>query len=182
MAAKLATPLPSGYHLLTGHPTISEYLGLRRNAGGLTPKTELQATVAITGSWYACYITYSGSGSGSLSPSPSSDARDQSHGQAVAMARVIGDGGWYFHIIDVAVLPEHQKKGLGKVLMESLLEKIRTDAPSGAYVNLVASVTGQGLYGRYGFKQTAPRNVGMEIRMEYNEGEGLTDEDWGTKV
>jgi hypothetical protein len=28
------------------------------------------------------------------------------------MGRVIGDGGWYFHVVDMAVLPEHQRRDL----------------------------------------------------------------------
>jgi len=33
------------------------------------------------------------------------------------MGRVIGDGGWYFHIVDMAVLPEHQRRGLGDAVL-----------------------------------------------------------------
>ncbi|WP_370260313.1 hypothetical protein [Cryobacterium sp. TMT3-29-2] len=30
------------------------------------------------------------------------------------MGRIIGDGGWYFHIADMATLPEFQGRGLGR--------------------------------------------------------------------
>lgn len=42
------------------------------------------------------------------------------------MGRVIGDGGWYFHIIDMAVLPEHQHRGLGNAILTWLLDRIRS--------------------------------------------------------
>lgn len=41
------------------------------------------------------------------------------------MGRIIGDGGWYFLIADMATLPEHQRKGLGSVVMKHLLAYIR---------------------------------------------------------
>ena len=53
-------------------------------------------------------------------------------GQPPARGRVIGDGGWYFHIADMATLPEHQGRGLGHRLYESM-----------------------------GFVETAPESLGM---------------------
>jgi ribosomal protein S18 acetylase RimI-like enzyme len=51
------------------------------------------------------------------------------------MGRVLGDGGWYFHLVDMAVLPEHQRRGLGDAVMATLLERIRRQAPPGASVS-----------------------------------------------
>ena len=31
----------------------------------------------------------------------------------VGMGRLLGAGGWYFHVLDMAVLPDHQRRGLG---------------------------------------------------------------------
>ena len=42
-------------------------------------------------------------------------------GKAIGMGRVIGDGGTAFQITDIAVLPEHQGKGLGKRIMAALV-------------------------------------------------------------
>lgn len=67
------------------------------------------------------------------------------------MGRVISDGGWYFHIIDIATLPEHRQKGLAKLVVWSLMEKIKKEAPPGAYVNLVADPMGMPLYRKFGF-------------------------------
>jgi ribosomal protein S18 acetylase RimI-like enzyme len=64
--------------------------------------------------------------------------------KTVAMGRLLGDGGWYFHVVDMAVLPEHQRRGLGDVILTVLLERIRREAPAGAYVNLIADVPDAG--------------------------------------
>ncbi|KAL6230966.1 hypothetical protein BDW75DRAFT_244334 [Aspergillus navahoensis] len=47
------------------------------------------------------------------------------------MGRIISDGGWYFHIADMAVLPEHQRKGLCDVVLKELLRYIKENAPEG---------------------------------------------------
>ena len=79
------------------------------------------------------------------------------------MGRVIGDGGWYFHVIDMAVLPEHQRRGVGDTLLGALLAEVRARAPGDAYVNLLADPPGVRLYERHGFQTTAPGSVGMAL-------------------
>jgi ribosomal protein S18 acetylase RimI-like enzyme len=71
------------------------------------------------------------------------------------MGRLIGDGGWYFHVVDMAVLPEHQRRALGGAVLTYLLEQIRQRAPRDAYVSLLADPPGRRLYARYG-SSTAP--------------------------
>ncbi|KAL5340237.1 hypothetical protein BJX70DRAFT_361863 [Aspergillus crustosus] len=140
-------PLPQGYTLTPGFPALQEYLHLR-SASGLTPKTPAQGTAVLGGSWYGVYISHT-----------DPTTRTQT---AVAMGRIISDGGWYFHIADMAVLPEHQRKGLGDVVLKALLEYIRVNAPEGEpYVNLLADPPGRRLYQRNGFVDSAPGSVGM---------------------
>ena len=87
------------------------------------------------------------------------------------MGRIIGDGGWYFHIADMAVLPEHQRKGLGDVILKTLLAKIRAEAPEGKpYVNLFADKPGLKLYARNGFVDGAPKETGMVMVMHRETG------------
>jgi len=82
------------------------------------------------------------------------------------MGRVIGDGGWYFHIVDMAVLPEHQRRGLGRAVLDYLLEQIRRRAPRGAYVSLLADPPGRHLYTRSGFVESAPESVAMVLTLD----------------
>jgi len=79
------------------------------------------------------------------------------------MGRVIGDGGWYFHVVDMAVLPDHQRRGLGSAVLTHLLEQIRARAPKGAFVSLLADPPGRRLYARHGFVESAPDSVGMAL-------------------
>lgn len=144
----MSTPTPpDGYLLLDGPPSVADYLTLRRESG-LSPKAEAQAVAAPPGSWFACHVA------------------DRDTGAAVGMGRVIGDGGWYFHVVDMAVLPAHQRRGLGDVILTTLLRRIRREAPPGAYVNLLADVPGRRLYSRPGFRETAPPSIGMAMRLE----------------
>jgi GNAT superfamily N-acetyltransferase len=139
-------PLPPGYSLRSGHPSVDVYLHLRK-VTGLSTKTTAQATAAHQGSWYALYVLHE--------PTET----------IVGMGRVIGDGGWYFHIIDMAVLPDHQRKGLGDAILTALLKEIEDRAPPGPYVNLVADEGGKRLYAKHGFVETAP-SVAMEKRYD----------------
>jgi GNAT superfamily N-acetyltransferase len=136
-------PLAAPYTLVEGPPDVDAYLELRAEAG-LTPRTRAQAEAALRGSWAAVH------------------ALDE-HGSAVGMARVIGDGGWYFHVVDMAVRPAHQRRGIGDAILERLLQRIHELAPPDAYVSLLADEPGRRLYERHGFRPTAPRSIGMAI-------------------
>lgn len=133
---------PPEYRLEEGVPTVDRYLDLRARAG-LSPKNTDQALAALSGSWCAYRV------------------RHLVTNEVVAMGRVIGDGGRYFHIVDMAVLPDHQRQGLGDALLTALLRHIGDRAPGGAFVNLFADEPGRRLYERHGFTYTAPKSLGM---------------------
>ena len=82
------------------------------------------------------------------------------------MGRIIGDGGWYFHIADMVVLPSHQRKGLGDKVLKALLQEIRKRAPEDGkpYISLLADEAGRGLYRKNGFVESAPASLGMVLR------------------
>jgi predicted N-acetyltransferase YhbS len=66
------------------------------------------------------------------------------------MGRIVGDGAINFDIVDVAVDPAHQGKGLGRLVMEKLVAWLDANAFDGAYVTLVADVPE--LYAKFGLK------------------------------
>jgi GNAT superfamily N-acetyltransferase len=136
--------LGDDYELVAGPPSLEDYLRLRRSTG-LTPRTEAQGQGALAGSWLFCHV------------------RHRPTGDTVAMGRVIGDGGWYFHVADMATATDHQRQGLGRSVLDWLLEGIRAGAPAGAYVNLVADPAGRPLYEQAGFRDVA--GSGMELRL-----------------
>ncbi|ASP36998.1 GNAT family N-acetyltransferase [Labrenzia sp. VG12] len=82
----------------------------------------------------------------------------------IGMGRLIGDGGLFLQVTDIAVLPDYQGQGLGKRIMAALTKFIETELPQSAYVSLIADVPANRLYEQFGFKETAPRSVGMSRR------------------
>ena len=131
------------FELISVAPTIDEYLGLRKESG-LSQKTLEQGAAALSGSWFFCHV------------------REKVSGRAVAMGRIIGDGGWYFHIADMATLPEFQGKGLGRRVIDTLVAHIRQKAPENPYITLIADPPGRRLYEQAGFTEINPSR-GMEL-------------------
>jgi len=128
------------YTLASETPDVETYLMLRRVAG-LSPFSEDAARRGLPGSWHAVLLRHEGA--------------------PVGMGRIIGDGGCFFQITDIAVHPAHQGKGLGKRIMAALMAHFRDQAPASAYISLMADVPADRLYTQYGFKPTAPASIGM---------------------
>ncbi|KKC47122.1 MULTISPECIES: GNAT family N-acetyltransferase [unclassified Paenibacillus] len=84
-------------------------------------------------------------------------------GEAVGMGRIVGDGVMYFYIQDVAVHPEHQSRGIGKRIVEELLDYVRrSKLDSGiAFTGLFAAEGKEAFYESFGFKNHAPGMTGM---------------------
>lgn len=125
-------------------PTAVDYLRLRQEAG-LTPRTMEQALLALPGSWAACHVVEAASGA------------------TVGMGRLLGDGGWYFHVVDMAVLPHHQRRGIGTAVLSWLLDQVRERAPKDAFVSLMADPPGRRLYAQHGFTERRDLSIGMAM-------------------
>jgi ribosomal protein S18 acetylase RimI-like enzyme len=70
-----------------------------------------------------------------------------------------------YQITDVAVELAHQGKGLGKAIMQALVEHLRAHAPASADISLIADGPAKHLYEKFGFKATAPASIGMALRL-----------------
>jgi len=125
-------------------PTVEEYVRLRALAG-LSAFSEDAARIGLAGTIYAVVITH--------------------EEMAIGMGRLIGDGGCFFQVVDIAVHPEHQGVGLGKAIMEAIMKYIARELPTSAYVSLIADVPANKLYEKFGFVETAPRSLGMAYRV-----------------
>lgn len=136
---------PSTYTLTTSPPALEDYVALRQRSG-LSPKRADQAGPALANSWAWRTVR-------------------TREGETAAMGRLVGDGGWYFLVADMATLPEHQRKGLGRAILTDLLDEIRDRAPDGAYVTLMADLTGQRLYEQLGFERPTNGSVTMSMVM-----------------
>jgi GNAT superfamily N-acetyltransferase len=128
------------YTLHAQTPEIATYRHLR-SAAGLSPKTEAAARIGLANGLYSVMV-FDGE-------------------RAVGMGRVIGDGGCFFQVVDIAVLPEHQGHGLGKQIMSAIAAWLRREVPASGYVSLIADGKAHRLYALYGFQPTAPASIGM---------------------
>ena len=134
-----------GYRLHPAPPDATSYLALRK-AGGLSPFSEVAAATGLEGTWFGVSLI---------------------HGtEVVGMGRVVGDGGCFFQIVDIVVVPAHQGRGLGKYIMSGLVDHLKEHAPKSAYVSLIADVPANKLYEQFGFRETAPRSLGMAMSIK----------------
>ncbi|MBB6669091.1 GNAT family N-acetyltransferase [Cohnella nanjingensis] len=79
----------------------------------------------------------------------------------IGMGRIVGDGGCYFQIVDLAVHPSRQGQGVEEWLMQALLSYLDRHAPEGAAVTTMADVASIPLYQKHGFKLVYPDLYGM---------------------
>lgn len=86
-------------------------------------------------------------------------------GKIVATARAIGDKGMCYYIKDVIVRPEYQKKGIGRLLIDSILKKINEYGIKGTeiFVELCAAPDKIPFYEKCGFKG----NEAQRLKMMY---------------
>ena len=127
--------------LIEHFPEVEDYCRLRSQAG-MSPKTPQAASKGLPNTLYGVSLRHDG--------------------QVVGMGRIIGDGGCFYTVVDIAVAPSYQGKGLGKRIMNALDAWLRTNAEPSAYVTLVADGDARHLYSKYGFVETAPASVNME--------------------
>ena len=124
-------------------PTPDEYLTLRA-AAGLSPFSRAAAELALPNTIFAVVI--------------------EAEGRAIGMGRVIGDGGCFYQVVDIAVLPGHQGQGLGKCIMREISAYIEAHVPESGYVSLLADGKAADLYQQFGFAITAPASIGMALK------------------
>lgn len=132
------------YKIASEVPTLADYLRLRAVAG-LSPFSEEAAVIGLKGTIFSVVIFHDG--------------------VAIGMGRLIGDGGCFFQVTDIAVEPAHQGKGLGKAIMARLMAYVNENLPATAYVSLIADVPANRLYEQFGFVETAPVSLGMAYRV-----------------
>lgn len=125
-------------------PEPGEYVALRL-AAGLSERTLEAARLGLPGTIHAVCVR---------------DGR-----RLIGMGRIIGDGGCNFEIVDIAVHPDYQRRGIGYRIMNALTEWLEDNAPKSAYVCLIADGDAPALYEKFGFEPTAPASIGMALRL-----------------
>jgi len=126
-------------------PNVADYIRIRLDAG-LSRKSEQAAAIGLANGLFSV-VAYCGD-------------------TPIGIGRIIGDGGCFFQIVDIAVVPEHQRKGLGDLIMRSLMSFIHEHCPPTAFVSLIADHGTPQFYSRYGFTAAElPKSAGMYLRI-----------------
>ena len=123
-------------------PSVEDYCRLRI-AAGLSPKSIEAAQAGLPNTLFGVTVI--------------------ANGVAVGMGRIMGDGGTAYQIIDMAIDPAFQGRGLGKAVMKHLTDWLQGNAPDTAFVSLIADGPAHHLYSQFGFKPTAPESIGMAM-------------------
>lgn len=126
--------------LVEREPTVEEYQRLRR-AVGWGAMTDEAVTAGLPRALYSVVLE-----------------RD---GEVVGCGRVVGDGGLYFYVQDIIVLPELRGRGLGARIMGSVMAYLERTARPGAFVGLMAAEGVEGFYEPYGFRRRPDDRPGM---------------------
>jgi len=83
----------------------------------------------------------------------------------VGMGRLVGDGIMYWYIQDVSVLPEYQGKGIGKKIIDKIIEHIDKNSipETRVTVGLIAAKDKELFYEKLGFikRPTESHGAGM---------------------
>ncbi|MCT1403949.1 GNAT family N-acetyltransferase [Paenibacillus sp. p3-SID867] len=87
-------------------------------------------------------------------------ARDDND-RLIGMGRVVGDGAFYFQLVDIMVAASHLDQGVEEMIVSELLSRLKKIAPSGAEVTVITDVPGIKLYQHAGFKLLYPDRYGM---------------------
>ncbi|CAB1249036.1 GNAT family N-acetyltransferase [Vibrio cholerae] len=119
-------------------PSPKEFCDMRVKAG-LSPKSLKAATIALPNSLYGISI--------------------RNGDELIAMGRVVGDGACNFEVVDVAVDPSYQGRGLGRKVMEYIDSYLSSVALDGSYVSMIADEPA--FYEKLGYKLVSPSSEGM---------------------
>lgn len=120
-------------------PTAQEFIALRKAALWHVPDPDA-ATAALESSLFSVCV--------------------ECDNKCIGTGRVVGDGALVFHVQDVIVIPEHQRKGIGTSIMEAIMKYINQTAKPTAYIALFSARGLENWYGRFGFIERPHKNLG----------------------
>ncbi|KAF3163624.1 hypothetical protein TWF225_010385 [Orbilia oligospora] len=132
------------FEVLHETPSPEDYFRLRK-ISGLTPKSREAIARGLPNTLFGVIV------------------RHKADSKVVGMGRLVGDGGLFVQVVDIAVEPAYQGRGIGKTIMQTIMDWVKKELFPSAYVSLIADGEAYRLYEQYGFELTAPRSVGMAI-------------------
>ena len=140
-ARSVRTAQHVGYVVVKRSPTVEEYLELIRAVGWGDSINPAAVASALSSSLFAVVALEADRG--------------------IGIGRIIGDGGMYYYIQDVVVLPERQGRGVGTAIMGELFQYLNDHAPEKAFIGLMSATGKAEFYERYGFQRREPGAPGM---------------------
>ncbi|KZO96866.1 hypothetical protein CALVIDRAFT_536785 [Calocera viscosa TUFC12733] len=166
------------YTLSHALPRPATYRHLRTSCG-LSDKSTQACLLGLPRSVF-CVLVLADPAPGSANTPASTRAKEEGEGEgeqpdprAVGIGRLIGDSALFLQIVDIAVLPAHQKRGLGKLIMRELMRWVEEHVPETGYVSLIADGEARRLYSGFGFVETEKEgSVGMALRVGSGETKG----------
>jgi len=138
--------------LIEEYPTPEEYNQLRQLVGWTLPGRDAIYSSLPNSLYCVC-------------------ARER--GILVGMARIIGDGGLVYYIQDVIVDPARQGQGIGRRLMDRMMDYLRRHATRHTIVGLMAARGKEPFYERYGFTRRPNEKLGAGMTIFWD-AENLT--------
>lgn len=120
-------------------PTVEEFIALRKAVGWHVPDIEATKSSIINSLFWVCV---------------------ENDNKCIGTARVVGDGFLVFHVQDVMIKPEYQRKGFGTLMMEEIMKYIKQTAKPTAYIALFSSRGLEPWYSRFGFIERPHMNLG----------------------
>ena len=86
------------------------------------------------------------------------------NGKVIGMGRLVGDGYMYWYLQEIIVLPEYQGMGIGRRIVNRLLDYIKEQTESGTIVSvgLTAAAGKETFYVKFGFS----KSLGMQMYVE----------------
>jgi ribosomal protein S18 acetylase RimI-like enzyme len=124
--------MEDAYQIVDRAPTVEEYRAVCAAVGWESVINFDAARTSLPNSLFAVVALY--------------------EGEVVGMGRIVGDGAIFFYIQDIAVVPEHQNRGVGSMLMVRLMAYLRDHAPEKAFIGIFAAAGTPSFYQRYGFR------------------------------
>ncbi|ETX27111.1 GNAT family N-acetyltransferase [Roseivivax isoporae] len=112
-------------------PEVGEYLELRRLAG-LPRPSPTAAAAGLRGTLHAVCA--------------------RARGRLVGLGRIVGDGGCFVQVVDIAVDPDFRGQGIGTAILGRLLDWADTELPATCQVGMIADPGTFALCKRAGFE------------------------------
>lgn len=69
----------------------------------------------------------------------------------IGMGRIVGDGGMFSLLVDIIVAPDYQGQGVGKTIVQNIMDWIKDNCAEGSTVWLFAAAGREGFYEKFGF-------------------------------